>query len=173
MIKLLLDTRKFRPNVWPLLQNLRVSDPGVGHVTVDSTPPIPARPGPRSPSNCLIVTYALTAEWNVVHAALMDREMTINKQERDGKQIHAHRVLETFCLLNIHEKWKTSDPVFLTCEAAHTSNALKMTSTTLWDVSTFPPTTAAFWEGWRMEPGGMMTLIGARQPWIWKKKTAE
>lgn len=40
-----------------------------------------------------------------------------------------------------------------------------MTSTTLWDVSTFPPTTAAFWEGWRIEPGGITTLIGARHPW--------
>lgn len=52
----------------------------------------------------------------------------------------------------------------LTCDAAHTSNALKMTSTTRWDVSTFPPTTAAFWEGCRIDPGGITTWMGARQP---------
>lgn len=59
---------------------------------------------------------------------------------------------------------KTGVSHALTWEAAHTSKALKMTSTTLWDVRTFPPTTAAFWEGWRMEPGGITTLIGARHP---------
>lgn len=147
-----------RPHVSPLLQNLRVSDAGVGHVTVNSTPPSPAWPRPSSPGNCLIVTDLLAAERNVVHAALIRNKKTIatNQQSTQRKPFLCTQTCWSVVFF-LH---------FLTCEAAHTSNALKMTSTTLWDVSTFPPTTAAFWEGWRIEPGGMMTLIGARQPWM-------
>lgn len=52
-----------------------------------------------------------------------------------------------------------------TWEAAQTPKALKMTSTTRWEVRTLPPTTAASGEGSRMEPLGMTTRTGARQPW--------
>lgn len=39
-----------------------------------------------------------------------------------------------------------------------------MTSTTRWDVSTLPPTTAASGDGSRIEPLGITTRTGARQP---------
>ena len=44
--------------------------------------------------------------------------------------------------------------------------ALTMTSVTLCDVSTLPPTTAALSLGDRNDFGGMRTLIGFRQPWF-------
>ena len=53
----------------------------------------------------------------------------------------------------------------LTCEAAHVSNALKMTSTRRWLVNTLPPTTAASSFGLIIEPSGMMTWIGAKHPY--------
>ena len=54
--------------------------------------------------------------------------------------------------------------------------SLEMTSTILWDVSTLPPITAAWGDGFSRQPSGMMTWIGFRQPcirgkhcqWKWK-----
>lgn len=50
--------------------------------------------------------------------------------------------------------------------AAHAPKARKITSVTRWLVSTLPPTTAAWPEGDRKDPLGMITVIGARQPWF-------
>lgn len=65
-------------DVGPFLQDLGVSDAGVGHVTVNATPPIPAWPCPCSTRNRLIVTNTLVAKWDVVHAALLERGITVN-----------------------------------------------------------------------------------------------
>ena len=51
------------------------------------------------------------------------------------------------------------------CDAAHTSNAKRMTSTIRCDVSTFPPTTAAVSEGSSRQPFGILTFTGLRQPY--------
>jgi len=53
----------------------------------------------------------------------------------------------------------------VTCDAAQTSNALSTTSTTLCDVSTLPPTTAAVSEGSRRQLCGMMICTGFKQPY--------
>lgn len=50
-------------------------------------------------------------------------------------------------------------------DAAHTSKALKTTSTIRCDVRTLPPTTAADSEGSKIDPFGIQTLIGARHPY--------
>lgn len=47
-----------------------------------------------------------------------------------------------------------------------TSNALRMTSTILWLVCVFPAYTAAYSEGFRIPPSGLMTSMGERQPWL-------
>lgn len=44
-------------------------------------------------------------------------------------------------------------------------NAFNTTSTTRCEVNTLPPTTAAFSEGLRMVPEGIITLIGFKQPY--------
>lgn len=152
--------------IWPLLQYLRVSDASVGHVAMNATASIPAWPRSSSSSNCFVVSNLLTAKGYVVHAALRYKRRTTSEQDKRHSTY-----MSIWCYMS-HAIIASMDlSVFLTCDAAHTSNALKMTSTTLWDVRTFPPTTAAFWEGWRIEPGGMMTLIGARQPWLRKSQT--
>jgi hypothetical protein len=53
-----------------------------------------------------------------------------------------------------------------TCEAAAALNALSTTSVTRCEVSTLPPTTAAVSEGLSKHPGGMRTVMAARQPWL-------
>lgn len=68
----------------PLFQDLWVSDAGVGHVTVDSAPPFPAWSRPRTTSHCFIVTNPLISKWNVVHAALMARNIPVNKEISTG-----------------------------------------------------------------------------------------
>ena len=52
-----------------------------------------------------------------------------------------------------------------TCDAAHVSKAFIMTSTTLCDVVTFPPTTAAFSSGSSSDHLGIIMRTGFRQPW--------
>ncbi len=51
------------------------------------------------------------------------------------------------------------------CEAAQVSKARNTTSVIRWLVRTFPPTTAAVSEGSNIEPSGMITLTGFRQPY--------
>lgn len=55
-------------------------------------------------------------------------------------------------------------PARRTWEAAQAPKAPRMTSTTRWDVSTLPPTTAASGDGSKIEPLGITTRTGARQP---------
>lgn len=52
-----------------------------------------------------------------------------------------------------------------TWEAAQALNALRITSTILWEVKTLPPTTAASFEGHKMLPFGTITCTGFKQPW--------
>ena len=51
-------------------------------------------------------------------------------------------------------------------DAAHILNALNITSTIRWDVRTLPPTTAASWDGFKIESFGIIIFIGLRQPWF-------
>ena len=53
----------------------------------------------------------------------------------------------------------------VTCEAAQVSNARNMTSTILWVVRTFPPTTAAVSDGDKIVPDGMISWTGFKQPY--------
>lgn len=48
--------------------------------------------------------------------------------------------------------------------AATTPKGLRIKSTILWDVSTFPPTTAEFLLGDRILSDGMMISTGVKQP---------
>lgn len=155
----------------PFLQNLRVGDSRVCHVTVNAAPPIPAWPRPRTTSDRLVVTALLTAKRHVIHAALSGREKAARSSDflRQCSRLSVGLLNAGSAWLFLRFSWLiwcvcVSSAVH-TCEAAHAWKALKMTSTTRCDVKTFPPTTAAFRDGWRMEPGGMMTFTGVRQPW--------
>ncbi len=55
------------------------------------------------------------------------------------------------------------------CEAAQAPNALRTTSTTLWEVKTLPPTTPASAYGLRRQPSGISTSTGTRQPYFNRK----
>lgn len=68
----------------PFLQNLRVRNAGVGHVTVDPTPPGPARSGSGSPCYGLVVADPLAAERDVVHAALREKR----REEAELRRAH-------------------------------------------------------------------------------------
>lgn len=50
--------------------------------------------------------------------------------------------------------------------AAHASKAFNTTSVILCEVQTFPPTTAAVSDGSRQQPGGILTVMGTRHPWL-------
>lgn len=56
----------------PALQNLRVRDTCVSHVTVHTTAPMPARSGASTTSHRLIVSHMGIAQGHIVHAALTE-----------------------------------------------------------------------------------------------------
>lgn len=113
-----------------------------------------------SPCYCFIVTDIIISKCRIVHAALSEMITQISEERYLKMKMQRMGFIDKLSSIIIPAK-----NVNITCEAAQVPKALKMTSTTRWQVSTLPPTTAAVSDGSIKLPLGIFILTGAKQPW--------